>query len=271
MSGRAAIAVAEDFAREAPGDNRAGELFHMAATRLDGDWYIRAVLAGVLALAGALIAARPRWRKFVIRLGELMLVALVIVACGFRLQSSDRQVDILIALQNQNPQLIATAARCRLLADLVLALRSLPATADLGDERLVGPVPRRSPPRSGWRWPCVVAGARETSRGCRRAHRSPRLRRGDGDPPVARRVRPGLAGARRPRAASCGNTPIPSGAGWSRASDGSTSVSASRSSSSSPTRSPARRVSMKDLRGQGRRGRFLGHLVRPVRGARSPR
>ena len=38
MSGRAAVALAEDFAREAPGDNRAGELFYNAAARFDDEW-----------------------------------------------------------------------------------------------------------------------------------------------------------------------------------------------------------------------------------------
>lgn len=104
--GGAAVAVAEAFAREAPGDKRAGELFYMAADRLDGDVFIRVALAAALVLSLAVAAAVVRWRRPLIRLGELALVVLVIAACGLRLKAGDRQGEILTALYDR---LTATA------------------------------------------------------------------------------------------------------------------------------------------------------------------
>jgi RNA polymerase sigma factor (sigma-70 family) len=106
LSGRAAVALAEDFARQAPGDNRAGELFYNAAARFDDEWLSRAILAGALAVVAALVAAGFRLRKHAIRMGKLSLVALVIVAGVLRFQSGDRQGDILNGLYQQ----IITAA-----------------------------------------------------------------------------------------------------------------------------------------------------------------
>ena len=101
MSGRAAVALADDFARQAPGDNRAGELLYNAAARFDDEWLARAILAGALAVVTALVAAGFRLRKHAIRLGELSLVTLVIVACVLKFQSGDRQGDILNDLYTQ--------------------------------------------------------------------------------------------------------------------------------------------------------------------------
>ena len=42
--GRTAVSLAEACERQAPGDNRAGELLYLAAGKLDDDWYTRVVL-----------------------------------------------------------------------------------------------------------------------------------------------------------------------------------------------------------------------------------
>ncbi len=95
-----AVTLAEDFARQAPGDNRAGELFYWSTQKLNGAWLIRVALCITLTLAGALIAANAwrhtrRWLKFGVRLAELLLVLLVLTVCGVRfLVDANRQAEL---------------------------------------------------------------------------------------------------------------------------------------------------------------------------------
>jgi len=103
IDGPAAVSLAEGFARQAPGDNRAGELLYQAATKLDPGWFTRVGLVATLAVAGALTVATARKRragtrrllKLAVRLGELALVMLVALLCGFRLLANDRFAAII--------------------------------------------------------------------------------------------------------------------------------------------------------------------------------
>jgi hypothetical protein len=61
IDGRAEVSLAERFARQEPGDNRAGELFRVATARLDDDWYLRMALVVILGLAGAFTLLQPGW------------------------------------------------------------------------------------------------------------------------------------------------------------------------------------------------------------------
>ncbi len=47
-----AVSLAEEFARQAPGDNRAGELFFWSTKKLTGAWLIRVAMFVTLTLAG---------------------------------------------------------------------------------------------------------------------------------------------------------------------------------------------------------------------------
>ena len=63
IDGRTAVSLAEAFARQAPGDNRAGELLYLAAAKLDDGWYSRVGLIVILAVAGALTLWTARKRR----------------------------------------------------------------------------------------------------------------------------------------------------------------------------------------------------------------
>jgi RNA polymerase sigma factor (sigma-70 family) len=118
--GRTAVSLAEAFAREAPGDNRAGELLYLAAGKLDDGWYTRVGLVVLLAVAGALTLWTARKRragtrgwllKLGVRLGGVVLVLLVALLFGFQFLSYDGQNAIygsfferLSALRNSNLQ-----------------------------------------------------------------------------------------------------------------------------------------------------------------------
>jgi hypothetical protein len=52
IDGRAAVSLAEAFSRQAPGDERIGQLLCAAEAKLDDDWYLRAGIAAILILAG---------------------------------------------------------------------------------------------------------------------------------------------------------------------------------------------------------------------------
>ena len=94
------VSLAEEFARQAPGDNRAGELFYWATKKLNGAWLTRVILFVTLTLVGALIAATSlrltrRWLKFAVRLGELVLVLLIVILCGVKFfVEVDRQAQL---------------------------------------------------------------------------------------------------------------------------------------------------------------------------------
>ena len=95
IDGPAAVSLAESFARQVPGDNRAGNLFYNAATRLDSGWYAELGLAVIFALAAGLIAATigmGRWLKYAVRLGEGLLGLSVVVLGGFLLLANDKLV-----------------------------------------------------------------------------------------------------------------------------------------------------------------------------------
>jgi hypothetical protein len=82
IDGRAVVALAESFARQAPGDKRAGELLHIAAHRLAFDWSTLVCLAVTFAIVAGLIAATigiTRWLKYVVRV-SVVLLALFAVA-----------------------------------------------------------------------------------------------------------------------------------------------------------------------------------------------
>jgi RNA polymerase sigma factor (sigma-70 family) len=92
IDGRAAVSLAESFARQAPDDRRAGELLHAATTKLDTEWYTVLGLIVILTIAAALTAVTigmRRWLKFAIRLGEALLVLFVVVLCGCLLLAND--------------------------------------------------------------------------------------------------------------------------------------------------------------------------------------
>jgi RNA polymerase sigma factor (sigma-70 family) len=115
IDGPATVSLAEAFARQAPGDNRSGELLYQAATRLDEGWSTRVGLVVILAMAGALTAATARkrragprrwwelavsagarrWAKRAVRLGELVFVLLVVLLCAFSLLANDRLAVII--------------------------------------------------------------------------------------------------------------------------------------------------------------------------------
>jgi RNA polymerase sigma factor (sigma-70 family) len=89
----AVLSLAESFARQAPGDNRAGELLYQAANRVDSAWYTLLGLVVILGLLMALTAATAWLRplcRFAIRLGKVVLIPLVVLLCGLRLLANDR-------------------------------------------------------------------------------------------------------------------------------------------------------------------------------------
>ncbi len=110
IDGRAAASLAEAFARQAPGDNRAGELLYQAVRRLDEGWSTNMGLIVILALAGTLTLATARrrkcrdglprrrkiaWWKLTVLLVALTLISFAVLLYGFRLLANERQ-DALI-------------------------------------------------------------------------------------------------------------------------------------------------------------------------------
>jgi RNA polymerase sigma factor (sigma-70 family) len=104
IDGLSAVALAESFARQAPGDNRAGELFYQAAQKLDEGWFTRVGLAVALALAGVITVATARkrrartrrLRKLAARMVKPAFVMLVALLCGFLfLLAGERQAAII--------------------------------------------------------------------------------------------------------------------------------------------------------------------------------
>jgi RNA polymerase sigma factor (sigma-70 family) len=92
IDGRAAVALAEAFARKAPGDDRAGELLYVASTSLDRGWYALMGLIVALVLGGVLIAAAVgtrRWLKPLVRLCEVCLLILAVLLCGAKFLAPD--------------------------------------------------------------------------------------------------------------------------------------------------------------------------------------
>jgi RNA polymerase sigma factor (sigma-70 family) len=99
IDGLAAASVAEAFAREAPDDNRVGELLYMASTTLDADGYVDAGLALIFALAAALVVVRIPVRmrgifRLLIRSGIAVLALFAVFLGGFRILASDRLAAI---------------------------------------------------------------------------------------------------------------------------------------------------------------------------------
>jgi RNA polymerase sigma factor (sigma-70 family) len=85
IDGRAAVSLAESFARQAPRDKRAGELLHLAAHKLGVDYSTLVGLAAVFAIFAGLLAATigmGRWLKYALRVCVVVLalfaVALVV-------------------------------------------------------------------------------------------------------------------------------------------------------------------------------------------------
>ncbi len=97
----AADSIAAAFAREAPGDNRVGELLYMASARLDDGWYADAGLALLFILVAAVAVVRlplpmRRVLRFLVRLGIVVLALSAVGLCGFRILGSDR-LDAVVA------------------------------------------------------------------------------------------------------------------------------------------------------------------------------
>jgi RNA polymerase sigma factor (sigma-70 family) len=89
IGGRGKVAIAERFAREVPGDNRAGELFYEAATKLEQDGATRVGIAVILAVFGAigLTVKRARVRKCLMmgaRVAKVLAILLFVAAIGVR-------------------------------------------------------------------------------------------------------------------------------------------------------------------------------------------
>jgi len=147
-----AVALANDFARQAPGDNRASELFYQAADKLQAGWYTRVGLFLTFALAGALVATTAgarKWLKLVFRMGELVLLAFVVFVCGFKLFANDSLTAFIRFLHDkfndsatQQTVLIASW----LLSDALQQLRSQGTEYPLAP---VFPGPRQSAHRIG--------------------------------------------------------------------------------------------------------------------------
>jgi RNA polymerase sigma factor (sigma-70 family) len=101
IDGLAAASIAEAFAREAPGDNRVGELLSQASTKLDASWYADAGLALFFVLAAAVVMARIPARmfrvlRFLIRPGLVVLALFAVFLCGYRILAGD-QLTALVA------------------------------------------------------------------------------------------------------------------------------------------------------------------------------
>ena len=99
IDGRTEVSLAETFARQSPRDSRIGELFRLAAARLDDDWYLRLGLLLILGLAGAFTLSTAWMRRLGARAwlriaggsGGLVLGVLTALLFAFRLLSYDRQ------------------------------------------------------------------------------------------------------------------------------------------------------------------------------------
>jgi RNA polymerase sigma factor (sigma-70 family) len=130
IDGPVAVSLAESFARQVPGDKRAGNLFYNAATRLDSGWYAEVGLAAIFALAAGMIAATigmRRWRKYAVRLGEGLLGLSVFMLGGFFLLAN----DILIAsIQLAYQKVCDGSAIVAVLAWAFTMLGYLPETLD---------------------------------------------------------------------------------------------------------------------------------------------
>jgi RNA polymerase sigma factor (sigma-70 family) len=100
---RTAASLAEAFARQVPGDVRAGELLYLAAGKLDDGWYTRLGLVVLLALAGALTLWTARNRRagtrrglstYAVILGGVVLVLLLAPFSTGHFLSDKRQRDL---------------------------------------------------------------------------------------------------------------------------------------------------------------------------------
>ncbi len=92
IDGRAAVSLAESFARQAPGDKRAGELLFRAAHGLAADWSTLLGLAVVFAIFAGLLATTigmRRWLKYVVRVGIVLLALFAVALAGFFFLAND--------------------------------------------------------------------------------------------------------------------------------------------------------------------------------------
>jgi hypothetical protein len=100
IDGRASVSLAESFARQAPGDKRAGELLHMAAHRLAIDWSTLVGLAVTFAIIAGLIAATigiRRWLKYVVRVSVVLLAVFAVALAGLFFLDND---TLIATIQN---------------------------------------------------------------------------------------------------------------------------------------------------------------------------
>jgi RNA polymerase sigma factor (sigma-70 family) len=92
IDGRAAVSLAEAFARQAPGDKRTGELLTLAAHMLGVDWSMMVALAAVFSILAALLAATigmGRWLKYVVRVGVVLLALFTVALTVLFLLAND--------------------------------------------------------------------------------------------------------------------------------------------------------------------------------------
>jgi RNA polymerase sigma factor (sigma-70 family) len=105
MDGLAAASIAEAFAREAPGDNRAGGLLVTAATKLDAGWFAEVGLVLFFVLVAALVMARIparmlRLSRFLIRPIVVVLALFAAFLVGYRILAGDQLAATVAALYN---------------------------------------------------------------------------------------------------------------------------------------------------------------------------
>jgi thiol-disulfide isomerase/thioredoxin len=135
IDGPVAVSLAESFARQAPGDNRAGELLYQATTRLDSGWYTLVGLVVFLAVAMALTAVTAGLRplfKLAVRLSRVILIVLVVLLCGFRLLANDEFNAIIRVLYDK---LADGSAVTMVLSWPLTMLGVLPETLSEADKR----------------------------------------------------------------------------------------------------------------------------------------
>jgi hypothetical protein len=113
IDGRAAVSLARSFARQAPGDKRAGELFHLAGHKLGVDQATLVGLAAVFACFAGLLAATigiGRWLKSVVRVSVVLLaVFAVALAVWFFMASNTLIATILYFYEKLSGWVMAMA------------------------------------------------------------------------------------------------------------------------------------------------------------------
>jgi RNA polymerase sigma factor (sigma-70 family) len=101
IDGRAAVSLAESFARQAPGDKRAGELLHLAMHKLGVDYFMLLGLAAVFAVFAGVLAATigmRRWLKSVVRVGTVLLALFAFTFAVMFFLAHDTLIAIILSM-----------------------------------------------------------------------------------------------------------------------------------------------------------------------------